>query len=175
MLTFMEVLSYVQAPLTALLFWKLAKRNVVGDLIAGSIVGMFVEFASEPLWNYHFKLTIWKDVSPGIIMGYGVLLTLAVFFSEKLYKWWFKQPKVQPYDKRIFITDILAAAWIALPLEKIGMITGVWDYNQDILQWSSIYIPIVNLQIEVLVGYALLMLIAPSFVRYWQKGFERDL
>ncbi|HLD44803.1 MAG TPA: hypothetical protein VJC18_05155 [bacterium] len=171
----MEVFAYVQAPLTAFLFWRLARRNVVGDLIAGSIVGMFVEFASEPLWNYHFKLTIWKDVSPGIIMGYGVLFALAVFFSEKLYKWWFKESTIKDYDKRIFITDVLAAAWIALPLEKIGLITKVWDYNQDVLKWSTIYIPIVDLQLEVFVGYALLMLIAPTFVRYWQKGFERDL
>jgi len=120
-LIFMEIWSYLQAPLTAYLFWKLAKRNVVGDLIAGTIIGMYIEFATEPLWDYHFRITIYKDIPPGIVLGWGIMFTLAVFISEELYKILFKQHSVLPYDKRIFITDVLAAPIVGLPLEKIGL------------------------------------------------------
>lgn len=171
-LIFMEIWSYLQAPLTAYLFWKLAKRNVVGDLIAGTIIGMYIEFATEPLWDYHFRITIYKDIPPGIVLGWGIMFTLAVFISEELYKILFKQHSVLPYDKRIFITDVLAAPIVGLPLEKIGLWTGVWDYHYELLNWSGIVVPVFGMPLEALIGYALLMLVAPTFVRYWQKGFE---
>jgi hypothetical protein len=172
LLNFMEVYSYLQVPLIAWIFWKFAKRNVIGDIIAGCMIGCFIEFTTEPLWNYHFKLTIYKDTPPGIILGWGVMFTLAVFLSEKLYCWFFSRPNIKPYDKRIFLTDVLAAPIIGLPLEKLGMLTGVWDYNYPVLHWSGITVPLFQMPLEALVGYALLMLIAPTFVRYWQGAFE---
>ncbi|OGS19029.1 MAG: hypothetical protein A2219_02505 [Elusimicrobia bacterium RIFOXYA2_FULL_50_26] len=173
LLIFMEVLSYVQAPLTALLFWKLLRRNVVGDLIAGTIIGMYIEFATEPLWDYHFVVTVYKDIPPGIVLGWGVLFTLAVFVSEKLYTLIFRRNSIIEYDKRIFITDLLAAPLVGLPLEKTGMLAGVWDYHYELLNWSGIVVPVFGMPLEALIGYGLLMLTGPTFVRYWQRGFER--
>ncbi len=171
LLDVLEIWTYVQAPLTGWLFWKLAKRNVSGDLFAGMIVGVFVELSTEPLWDYHFHFTIYKDIPPGIIFGWGVLFTLSVYLSELLYKKMFKQVHIIPYDKRILLTDVLAAPLIALPFEKFGLMANVWSYNYSILGWSGKVIPVFNMPVEALVGYIFLMLIGPSFVRYWQDGF----
>ncbi len=170
----LEVWSYLQVPVVALLFWKLAKRNVVGDLAAGMIVGVFFEFATEPMWNYHFHFAIYKDTPPGVVFGWGVMFTVAVFLSEKLYVWLFKEPAIIPFDKRIFLTDIMAMPLISIPFEKFGLMAGVWDYNYAVLGFSGKNIPFIGMPVEVFVGYIFLMLVAPTFVRYWQFGFERE-
>ena len=169
----MEIWSYLQAPLTALLFWMFLKRNVTGALVAGTMMGAYIEFATEPLWDYHFHINIYKDIPPGIVLGYGVMFTLAIFVSEKLYCLIFRRNSIEPYDKRIFFTDALAAPLIGLPLEKIGMLAGAWDYNYELLNWSGVVIPIFGMPLEALIGYTLLMLAALTSIRYWQRGFER--
>lgn len=168
----MEIFSYVQIPLYIYLFWKFAHRNVVGDIVAGTIVGCFIEFATEPLWDYHFKITVYKDTPLSIVLGWGVMFMLVVFISEKLYMKILRKPAVQPYDKRIFLFDVLGALLIGLPFEKIGLMMGVWDYRFDRLDWNWGTMPVFNMPYEALAGYALLMLVAPTFVRYWQGSFE---
>jgi len=167
-----EIWSYVQVPIYIWLFKRYANRNVIGDIIAGSMIGCFIEFATEPLWDYHFMFTIYKDIPPSIIIGWGVMFMLVVFLSEKLYCWVLKKKKIIPYDKRIFIFDVVGAVLIGFPLETIGLKAGIWDYRYDLLQWDWGTVPYFNMPYEALVGYALLMLIAPTFVRYWQGAFE---
>lgn len=168
----LEIWSYLQIPVVWYLFKRLAKRNVRGDILAGIIIGIFIEFATEPLWNYHFNFTIYKDVPLGVILGWGVMFTLVTFVSEKLYLGILKRDSIKPYDKRIFLFDLLSAILIALPIETLGVKSGVWDYNYSILNWNWGNIPILNMPYEALVGYCLLMLIAPTFVRYWEGSFE---
>lgn len=172
LLAIMEIWSYAQPLLCWYLFRKYAKRNVLGDIIAGTIIGCFWEYSTEALWTYNFKINIYKDIPIGVPLGWGVLLTCAVFVSEKLYHLFFKLDRIKSNDKRIFITDLIAAVVIGLPFEKLGLATGVWQYNYDVLGWGPARIPIFDMPYEVLVGYALLMLIAPTFVRYWQGSFE---
>lgn len=175
LLNILEVWSYLQIPVVAWLFHKYAKRNVTGDLLAGMIVGVFFEFVTEPMWTYHFHFTIYKDTPPGVIFGWGVMFTVGVFLSEKIYLWLFKEKTIIPYDKRIFLTDVLSVPLIALPFEKIGLMAKVWDYNFSILGFSGVNIPFFNMPLEVFVGYIFLMLVAPTFVRYWQVGFEKGI
>lgn len=170
-----EIMSYVQLPLVWFLFKKFAKKNVLGDMVAGSIIGCFLEFATEPLWNYHFKFTIYKDVPPSIIMGWGMMFTVTTYFAEKIYCKVLHEKQVILHDKRVFIFDVITAAFIALPLEALGLKSGVWDYNYDILHWTWGTIPLIKMPYEALFGYCLLMLVAPTFVRYWQGSFERSL
>jgi hypothetical protein len=168
----MEIYSYLQIPMYIYLFKRFANRNVVGDIIAGTMIGCFIEFATEPLWDYHFKITIYKDIPPCIILGWGVMFTLVVFLSEKLYMKLLKKPAIEPYDKRIFLFDVFGAAAIGLPLETLGLKSGVWDYRTDLLNWNWGLVPFFKMPYEALFGYCLLMLIAPTFVRYWQGSFE---
>ncbi|MFN0118739.1 MAG: hypothetical protein ACKVQC_10685 [Elusimicrobiota bacterium] len=169
-----EIWTYVQIPIYVFLFKRFAKRNIVGDLIAGSIMGVYIEFATEPLWDYHFKLTVYKDIPLSIIFGWGVMFTLVTFFSEKMYCWILKKKAIIPYDKRIFIFDVVGAILIGFPLEAIGLKSGIWDYRYDLLQWDWGTVPLIQMPLEALVGYGLLMLLAPTFVRYWQGSFEGD-
>jgi len=168
----MEIWSYVEIPIIWWLFKRFAKRNVFGDMVAGTMIGCFNEFATEPLWNYHYRFTIYKDIPPAVIMGWGVMFTLVVFLSEKLYFWVLKTDKIMPYDKRIFLFDVAAGVAIGLPMETLGLKSHVWDYNYDILKWSGLQVPFFNMPVEALVGYILIMLIGPTFVRYWQGAFE---
>lgn len=172
LLTIMEVWSYVQVPLSWYLFKKFAHRNILGDITAGVIVGCFWEYSTEALWTYNFHFNLYKDIPPGVPLGWGVMFAIAVYISEKMYCMLFKKKEIIQHDKRIFITDMLAAVLIGLPFEKLGLITGVWTYNYEILHWSTARIPVFNMPYEVLIGYALLMLVAPTFVRYWQGSFE---
>lgn len=171
-LMFFEIWSYAQVPFFWYVFKRFANRNVMGDIIAGTIIGCFIEFATEPLWDYHLKFTLYKDVAPSIPLGWGVMFAIVVWLSEKMYCRILKKDTVAPYDKRIFIFDLIGAAAIALPLETIGLKSGVWDYREDLLQWNWGTIPFIEMPYEALVGYMLLMLVAPTFVRYWQAAFE---
>lgn len=166
-----EIWSYLEVPVIWWLYKRYGKKNVAGSMVAGAIIGCFLEFATEPLWTYHFKFTIYKDTPPGIILGWGVLFTLVTTASEAIYKRALHLSSVIPHDKRIFLFDVLCASIIALPMEAIGLHSGVWDYNYTILNWTWGTIPLINMPYEALVGYALLMLVAPTFVRYWRGYF----
>lgn len=167
-----EVWAFGQIPLYLYLFKKFGNRNVAGDILAGTMIGCFIEFATEPLWDYHFKVVIYKDIPIAVLLGWGALFTLVTAFSEKLYKVILKKDSILHYDKRIFIFDVIAAAIVAFPLETMGLKAGIWDYNYDMLQWNWGTVPFFEMPYEALFGYCLLMLIAPTFVRYWQGAFE---
>ena len=166
-----EIWSFIQLPVLWYVFKRLAHRNVAGTMLAGAMIGAFIEFSTEPLWDYHFRLTIYKDIPLGVVLGWGVMFTLVTFVSEKLYCAILKKKELIPFDKRILIFDVMAAVLVGLPLEAIGVKSRLWDYNKHILNWSWGDIPIFNMPYEALVGYALLMLIGPTFVRYWQEPF----
>lgn len=167
-----EIWSYVHLPIIWFLFRRFGKVNVIGSMIAGSIIGCFLEFSTEPLWTYHFKFTVYKDVAPSIVLGWGVLFTLTIAFSEKLYCRVLGVNRVRRDDKRIFLFDVFAACLIAFPMETIGLKSGVWTYNQDMLNWSWGTVPFFEMPLEALFGYALLMTIAPTFIRHWRDGFQ---
>jgi hypothetical protein len=174
-LLILEIWFYLQVPLTWYAFKRFAKRDVLGELLAGTIIGCFIEFVTEPLWNYHFRFTIYKDVAPCIVIGWGVMFTLVVSFSEKLYKTFLRTDKVVMTDKRIFVFDVIAAAVVAFPIETIALKLGVFDYNYNLLKWNWGEVPFFKMPYEALFGYCLLMLIGPTFVRCWEKPFEACL
>lgn len=162
----LEVFYLLQPPLVWWLFRRFAKRNVLGQMIAGVIVGCFNEFATAPLWDYHLRITIYKDTPLAVVLGWGVMFSLAVFISEKIYLRLFKRP-VDIRDPRVFMCDTATALLIALPMETLAMKSGIWDYRYDLLQWDWGTIPLINMPVEALFGYCLLMLVGPSFVRLW--------
>lgn len=167
-----EISTYLVLPATWYFFRRVFHRNVAGDMLAGTLIGAFNEFATEPLWNYHFHITIYKDVPPSVVMGWGFMFTLVVFASEKIYFWVLKRRTVTPYDKRILLCDLLAGVCIGLPIEAAGLKSGLWNYNTGVLNWNWGTLPFFDMPYEALVGYALFMLIGPTFVRYWQASFE---
>ena len=170
-LYFLEALG-LSLPLVMWLVFRRYGRNVTGEIIAGAIVGVVWEIATEPLWDYHLNLTFYRDIPVAVIAGWSFMLTLVPFLSEKLYCLVLRRAALAARDKRIFIFDIVSAALVCLPLETLGAKTGVWTYRQDLLQWHWGLIPLFNMPYELLFGYSLLMLIAPTFVRYWERSFE---
>lgn len=171
-LVILETWMYLQIPVIWWLFKRYAKKDVSGTMIAGIMIGMFNEFATEPLWDYHLGINIYKDTPLCVVLGWGVMFTLVVFISGWLYRAALKKDKVDPQDKKVFLFDVLAGAAIAFPTETLCLKLGMWDYRFDKLNWNWGTIPFVEMPWEALVGYCLLMLIGPSFVRAWEKPFE---
>lgn len=163
---------FFQAPLVWWLFRRYGRRNVTGEMIAAAIIGVVWEISTEPLWDYHFKVNFYRDAPVAVITGWMVMLTLIVCLSEKLYDLVLRKKGIVPGDKRIFIFDIISAMIVALPMETAGAKLGVWTYRQDLLKWDWGFIPLFNMPYELMFGYSLLMLIAPTFIRYWEKPFE---
>lgn len=171
-LLLLEIWGFLQVPVVWWLFRRYARRNVAGEMLAGAIVGIFWEISTEPLWDYFFKVTFYRDAPVAVITGWMVMFALITFVSEKLYKLFLRKPAIAPRDKRIFFFDVLAAALVSLPMETLGAKLGVWRYRQDILNWDWGFIPFFNMPWEIMFGYSLLMLVAPTFVRYWEGAFE---
>lgn len=171
-LIIVEVWSYIQLPIIWWLFKRFAKRNVLGEMIAGTMIGAFNEFATEPLWDYHLRLNIYKDTPLILVLGWGVMFTLVTFVSEKLYCRLLKKDRIEPYDKRIFLFDVLAGALVCFPIETACAKLGLWTYRWDRLAWDWGNIPVINMPLEALFGYSLLMLVGPTFVRYWERPLE---
>jgi len=170
-LMFLEIWFFVQVPLVWYLLKRFAGCDVSGMMIAGIVLGSFNEFATEPLWDYHFCITVYKDVPLGVLLGWGVLFSLVTFISEKLYRFFLKR-KIEEGDKRVFIFDILAGILFAFPVETLSLKLGIWDYNYGILNWNWGEVPLFNMPLEALFGYCLFMLVGPSFVRSWEKHFR---
>lgn len=167
-----EIWSYAQIPFFWWAFRRFLRRDIKGDIIAGAMIGGFIEFSTEPLWDYHFKFTIYKDIPPSVPLGWGVMLAMVVYVSEKLYCLALGRKDILPHDRRIFIFDVIGGTLVGVPLEAIGLRAGVWSYNYDILHWTWGTVPFLRMPYEALFGYALLMLTAPTFVRYWQKSLD---
>ena len=163
-----EAWSYLQVPAVWLGFKRWENRDVSGELIAGTLFGAYIEFATEPLWDYHFYLTIYKDTPPSVPLGWGVMFAAASSLSDKLYRRFVKR-ELDRSDPRLLVCDVLAGVAVGVPLEAIGHRAGVWDYNYGILGWSWGDLPLTGLPLEALFGYALLMVVAPSFVRNWRE------
>ena len=171
-LIILEAIMYLQIPVVWYLFRRYAKKDVSGTMIAGVMIGIFNEFATEPLWDYHLALNIYKDTPLCVVLGWGVMFTLVAFISEKLYCAALKTGKMDPQDKRVLLFDVLAAAAIAFPTETLCLKLGIWDYRFDKLNWDWGTIPLVGMPWEALAGYCMLMLIGPSFVRAWERQFS---
>lgn len=164
-----ELWSYAQVPLFWWLFRRLARRDISGELVAGALFGLYIEFATEPLWDYHFAITFYKDIPPSVPLGWGVMFALAAFFSEKLFSRLCPGAPADRADRRLLACDVLAGVLIGVPLETMGRNAGVWDYNMGVLGWDWGEVPGLGLPWEALAGYALLMLVGPSFVRHWRR------
>jgi hypothetical protein len=171
-LALLEIWGFLQVPVVWWLFRRYARRNVTGEMIASAIVGVFWEISTEPLWDYHFRVTFYRDIPVAVICGWMVMLTLITFVAKKMYCAVLGLREIRTRDKRIFIFDIIAAGLIALPMETAGAKLGVWTYRQDLLQWHWGLIPFLNMPWEIMFGYSLLMLVVPTFVRYWEAAFE---
>ena len=122
--------------------------------------------------DYHFKITIYKDLPLIIPFAWGMMFALTTYLSEKLYSRLFHKTSVLLHDKRILILDLLIGLCVGFPLETVGTHAGVWNYNATAIGWTLGTIPLFQMPWETLISYALIMLIGPTFVRYWQAAFE---
>lgn len=168
-----ELWCYVQVPVVWYLFRRFAGRDVTGHMIAGIIMGINIEFLTEPLWDYHFALTVYQDTPPAIVLGWGVMFTLVTCASERLYCLALGRRRIMERDPRLLLFDAAAAILIAFPLETLGLKSGIYTYRLDLLQWDWGAVPLFHMPYEALMGYVLLMLLAPTCARFWERLIQR--
>lgn len=171
-LALMEILSYLVVFGVWLFFRRILKRDITGDMLIGTVLGVFSEFASEPLCDYYFSLTFYKDIPVIIPVAWGMMYAITVFISEKLYTRLTRLPAIRPGDKRVLALDVFSGMLVGFPLETIGTWAGIWTYNYNVVNWTMPRIPVLNMPLEALIAYGLLMLTGPTIVRYWEGAFE---
>ena len=166
--------SYAMPALFFGLFLGLAHRNILGDIIAGTVFGFFWEFSTARFWDYRLGWKLPWGTPPAVIINWGVLFAVVVFLSERLYKSMFHRAQVELHDPRIFLTDVVAGLCVGCPAEWLGLYRGLWTYKDCPSCWSGWgpKVPILGLPSDIFIGYALMMLVAPTFVRYWQGALH---
>jgi hypothetical protein len=163
---YLEVCSYVVAIALWTYLHNRFGRQISGDILMGTVMGFFLEFSTEPVSNYRFALTIYKDLPLIIPFDWGLMFALTALASDKLYARFFGN-KAKP-DGRIFILDLMIGTMIGFPAETLGAHLGAWTYNIDALGWSLGQVPFFHMPWEAAISYALIMLIGPTFVRSWR-------
>lgn len=174
-LALMEIGSYIFIFLVWYIFCRALKRDITGDMLVGTLFGIFNEFTAEPITDYYFKINFYKDIPIIIPIAWGMMFALTIYLSEKLYALFLNQKKIVPGDKRILLLDLLSGLAIGFPLETLGSKSGLWKYNFEAVGWDLGKIPFLDMPLEVLVAYGLLMLTGPTVVRYWEGSFEGRL
>ncbi len=140
--------------------------------LPGFLLGAAVEIMTEPEWTYAMQFYIWRDVSPFVMMGWGIMFSWMLFLSDKLYGVLFKVSLTgrAPQDPRFWLTDVLVGVPFFLGNELFGLhILKSWKYNA-VLQWNTM-LPGIDYPLEGLVAIVFFSLGLPAAVRFW-KGYN---
>ena len=165
-----EITTTAAVLLMCLLF-KLWLRQPWWRLFFGGLMlGVATEFITEPEWQYSLKVYIWRDVSPFIMVGWGVLFVWWITISDALYRVWFRaEPGGAGGFWRLRLLDAMVGLPLCLANEIFGMqVLKIWTYS-PILHWN-LMIPILNYPLEGLLSAFLFSLYAPQAVRYWKAA-----
>ncbi len=167
-----ELLTLAALLISWLVFRYRLKRNFWHMWIPGAILGLAVEFMTEPEWTYSLQCYLWRDISPFVIAGWGIVFTWLVTISDYCYRKMFGAPPGTrgPRDPRLWLTDIIVGIPLFLGNELFGLhIIKIWQYN-TVLRWDTM-IPLIDYPLEGLVAIICFSLAVPAAVRYW-KGYK---
>lgn len=144
------------------------KKDVTGMYMAGLLLGITVEYLTESYWDYHFKVSIWRDVPLYIIIGWSYSFTIFISISNAAYKKITgKQPDGNTGKGLLLCDAILGPIWF-VPLELFA-INGLHLWNiSEAARWTHI-IPWIHYPWEGVIGAALFALVLPTFVRRWES------
>lgn len=165
-----EIAVAVSVVLSWLVFTKVLKRNFGTTFWPGVLMGCMIEFMTEPEWTYFVKLYLWRDVSPMIILGWGVIFSWLIVCSDALHGLWFRNRGSGAYAirRQKVLTDFAVGMPLILGNELFGLYgIKVWQYN-DILGWTSM-IPMLHYPLEGLYSMVFFVLASPFIIRYWER------
>lgn len=163
-----ELLTIIVIALTAWAFRRFFGKSFLNYWWPGALLGLAVEFMTEPEWTYSMKIFIWRDVSPFVIVGWGVTMGWVVLLSDMVYQRWFGRKNKQPW--KIILVDLTVGWPLLISNELFGMhIMKSWKYN-DILNWNTM-IPVIDFPLQGILVIGLFVLAMPAIIRFWKdKG-----
>jgi hypothetical protein len=141
-------------------FWKL--------WWPGALLGLAIEIITEAAWTYDFRWYVWRDVSPAVIAGWGVVFAWWIVLSGRLNRLCFGTAPASPGLRRwrTFLTDAAVGVPLVYANEYLGLhILGVWKYN-ECLRWETL-IPGLNYPWEGFAALVCFVIAFPAAVRYW--------
>ncbi len=166
-----ELLTVLAFAFSWWFFSRMLHLSFLKTWVPGFLLGAAVEIMTEPEWTYTMQCYIWRDVSPFVMMGWGIMFSWMILFSDKLYRTFFHVTMSEraPQDPRLWLTDVLVGLPFFLGNELFGLhILKSWKYNA-VLQWTTM-LPGINYPLEGLVAILFFSLGLPAAVRFW-KGY----
>jgi hypothetical protein len=147
---------------------KLLKRHMYGEIAIGLIIGFLWEILTSSSWNYGPRITILTfagmPIPLEIILGWGSLLPavflLNIFLQKKLVK--------TPNTTSFFIMGLVSIFLIAIVTESFGYNAGYWTY----VGTFSGFVPILNLPVEILVGWFFYGTLFLAVTRVYHRELE---
>jgi hypothetical protein len=163
-----EIVAVLVVVLTYSIFGLVFRKPVGRMMIGGMLLGLGIEFSTEPEWTYSLQCYVWRDVSPFVIIGWGAHMTWVVLLSEWLFRKVFRSDPDN--DFRLLITDVLAGVPLLTTGELLGLhVFRIWKY-ETCLQWNTM-IPGIQYPVEGLICMVPFVLGMPSVVRFWRGSW----
>lgn len=142
-------------------FWRL--------WLPGALVGAAVEYMTEPEWTYSLQIYLWRDISPFVIAGWGIMFSWLVLLSNRCYAALFPSGWGRLSRLGHILTDLLIGLPLFLGNELFGLhVLKVWNYS-PMLAWTHM-IPLLHYPWEGVVAIFLYVLAIPSAIRHWEPA-----
>jgi len=106
------------------IIWLYREKNLWGEIILGSVVGLIWELATESLWDYNdymFSLYIYKDVPLSVVLGWVVVFMISSIIADYLYE----------RVKNDFVATVTSIFIVGSLLETMGITLNLWTYTVD--------------------------------------------
>jgi len=66
-----EIVAVLVVVLTYSILGLVLRKPVGRMMIGGMLLGLGIEFSTEPEWTYSLQCYVWRDVSPFVMIGWG--------------------------------------------------------------------------------------------------------
>jgi hypothetical protein len=139
-------------------------------MLPGVLLGLAIEFMTEPEWTYFVQIYIWRDVSPFVIVSWGLMFTWLITCSDFIYQKIFETnlSLLRKSIWKIRLTDLIVGIPLFVGNELLGLhVLKVWKYN-PILHWDTV-IPMIDYPVEAFVIIVFFIIAMPSAVRFWKE------
>ena len=150
---------------------KKFRKNLIGELIIGLILGLVWEIVTGRMWLYDVnKLIVFyvlgNEISVAVVIAWSVVLTASALFTWLLQKNIFKKIN----DMTYFVSGLISIPLICITAELIGYKAGLWRYY-----FTDNLVPLLNLPAYVIGAWFLLGTIFLATIKVYEDEIEKKI